>query len=221
MHLRSSTLPVVVALALPLVDSRAESQPAPSPSARDIARSVQNVYDKARTFQASFRQRYWVNAYNKLKASQGRVAFQKPGKMSWRYANSGNRIVSDGKTVRVYEAANKQLFEMPVDKSQYPAALTFLGGGGKLERELVLRKLPAKAMQGGYVIEGVPKAATPAYAKLLLYVDGGTYQVRRVLLLDAQGNRNRFDFDQPKLNRKISPTEFRFTPPAGTKLVRP
>ena len=44
------------------------------------------------------------------------------------------------------------------------------------------------------MLEGVPKEATPAYQKILLYVDANTYQVRRVLLLDAQGNRNRFDF---------------------------
>ncbi len=57
--------------------------------------------------------------------------------------------------------------------------------------------------EGGYVLEGVPKEPTPAYQKMLLYVDGETYQVRRVLLLDAQGNRNRFDFSTPSINDKV------------------
>jgi len=37
-----------------------------------------------------------------------------------------SRVVSDGAVLKVYEAANKQMFEQNVDKSQYPAALSFL-----------------------------------------------------------------------------------------------
>jgi outer membrane lipoprotein carrier protein len=67
----------------------------------------------------------------------------------------------------------------------------------------------------------VPKAPTPAYQKMLLYVDGSTYQVRRVLLLDAQGNRNRFDFITPSVNQKVPAGEFQFKPPPGTQVIKP
>jgi len=91
------------------------------------------------------------------------------------------------------------------------------------EMAIKLRKLDSKQMQfeGGYVLEGTPKEATPAYQKILLYVDGGTYQVRRVLLLDAQGNRNRFDFVTPAVNEKIPAGEFNFKPPPGTQTIKP
>ena len=56
--------------------------------------------------------------------------------MSWRYTNNGNRVVSDGKIIRVYEAENKQMYEQPIDKSQYPAALAFLVGTGSLKQDL-------------------------------------------------------------------------------------
>ena len=39
-------------------------------------------------------------------SDKGQVIFQKPGKMSWRYTNNGNRVVSDGKIIKVYEAEN-------------------------------------------------------------------------------------------------------------------
>jgi outer membrane lipoprotein carrier protein len=96
-------------------------------------------------------------------------------------------------------------------------------GGGNLRKEFKLRKLNAKQMkyEGGYVLEGVPKEPTPAYQKILLYVDGGTYQVRRVLLLDAQGNRNRFDFLTPNVNQKVAKNEFNFKPPSGTQIIKP
>ncbi len=73
----------------------------------------------------------------------------------------------------------------------------------------------------GYVIEAIPKRATPAYRKPVLYVDGHSAQVRRVLVLDAQGNRNRFDFTEPRVNKSVARSEFAFTPPRGTAIVRP
>jgi len=42
-----------------------------------------------------------------------------------------------------------------------------------------------------------------------------------VLILDAQGNRNRFDFDSPLVNTPVAPGLFTFTPPAGTQIVGP
>jgi outer membrane lipoprotein carrier protein len=75
--------------------------------------------------------------------------------------------------------------------------------------------------EGGYVLEGTPKEATPAYQKVLLYVDGQTSQVRRVLILDAQGNRNRFDFSTPVVNQAVDKSEFDFTPPPGTRIIKP
>ncbi len=194
------------------------------PTAQDIAKRVQAFYDGTKTFQADFTQTYVIKVQNKKKDSKGKVSFEKPGKMSFRYADpNGNRVVSDGKTIKVYEQSNQQMYESKVEKSQFPAALAFLMGQGKLEQDFTLKLLDAATMkfEGGYVLECTPKLATAAYQKMLLYVDGPTNQVRRVLILDAQGNRNRFDFSAPILNKPIDKTEFEFTAPPGTKIVKP
>lgn len=192
-------------------------------SANELADRVQNFYDQSKTFRAQFKQRYFVAAYRKTKDSHGEVVFQKPGKMSWRYASNGNRVVSDGKLIKVYEKENKQMYEQAIEKSQYPAALSFLLGGAKLKKEFHLKKLNAKDLgyEGGYVLLGIPKDPTPAYQKLLLYIDAGTYQVRRVLMIDAQQNRNRFDFLEPVVNKPVDPQEFVFIAPSGTRVIRP
>jgi len=207
-----------------LGDSASPLQAGAAPLAADeLVDRVQAFYDKTRTFRAEFKQRYFVAAYRKTKDSQGTVTFQKPGKMSWRYTNNGNRVVSDGKRIRVYENDNKQMYEQSIDKSQYPAALSFLLGDAKLKTEFSLKKLDEKALgyEGGYVLLAVPKNPTPAYQQLLLYVDAGTYQVRRVLMIDAQQNRNRFDFITPSVNQPVLPQEFEFTPPPGTRVIKP
>src|SRR5262245_44665280 len=71
-------------------------KPAPPLDATSVADRVQSFYDKTKTLKAGFEQLYTVKAYDKKKKSNGQVIFQKPGKMSWRYTNNGNRVVSDG-----------------------------------------------------------------------------------------------------------------------------
>jgi outer membrane lipoprotein carrier protein len=201
----------------------AAATPAPANPAERIADRVQAFYDKTKTSKATFKQVYTAKAYNKTKEATGSVIFQKPGKMSWRYTNNGNRIVSDGKLIKVYEKENKQMYEQPLEKSQYPAALAFLVGSGSLRQSFKLTQLDSKQMsfEGGYVLQGEPREATPAYQRMILYVDGATYQVRRVLLIDAQGNKNRFDFSGTQVNLPPPNGEFVFSPPAGTQVVRP
>lgn len=192
-------------------------------TAEQIADRVQAFYDKTKTFRAGFKQRYVVVLHKKTIDSNGSVVFQKPGKMSWRYTNNGNRVVSDGKIIKIYEKENKQMYEQPLDKTPYPAALSFLTGTANLRQAFKLTKLDPKQMgvEGGYVLLGEPRETTPTYQKMFLYVDAGTFHVRRVMLLDAQRNRNRFDFVNPEVNIKAPPGEFVFSPPAGTQVIRP
>lgn len=223
--LSAALLFLPVASAAFVLTSVATVQAAPDANeltAEDIGQRVQAFYDKTTSFRASFEQRYLIKATGIEKKSNGDVIFEKPGKMSWRYKNNGNRVVSDGHFIRVYERDNRQMFESEMGKTPYPAALAFLVGDGKLLTSFTLRKLDARQMkfEGGWVLEAKPKEASPAYQTMLLYVDGSTAQVRRVLLLDAQGNRNRFDFSKPSVNAKVQPGEFSFVPPTGTQVVR-
>jgi outer membrane lipoprotein carrier protein len=121
--------------------------------------------------------------------------------MSWRYAANGNRVVADGKTLRVYEGDNKQMYEQPMDQSQYPAALAFLLGGGSVKKSFSLQRLDGARLgfTGGWS-QGRTEGADPAYQTLLLY---GRKNVAGppVMLIDVQGNRNRFT-SEPERQRK-------------------
>jgi outer membrane lipoprotein carrier protein len=39
--------------------------------------------------------------------------------------------------------------------------------------------------------------------------------------VDGQGNRNRFDFEEPHVNESVAPSLFQFIPPPGTNVIRP
>ncbi|MGA3123318.1 MAG: outer membrane lipoprotein carrier protein LolA [Polyangiaceae bacterium] len=186
--------------------------------------NVQAFYDKSTTFTSDFEQKFWVKAYNQEKTSRGHVTFAKPGKMEWVYDDpKDNRVVSDGTLIKIYEAANKQMYEQPIDNSQYPAALSFLTGTGKLADAFHFEVLAGSSMKfpGGYVLVGTPKQPTPSYSKVLFYVDAATSQVRRVMVIDGQGNRNRFDFINPKVNEPVTAAQFNLIPPVGTSIIRP
>lgn len=202
----------------------ATPQAAASPNVDDAVARVQAFYDKTRSFRSEFEQEYFVKSHNVTKRSKGQVLFAKPGKMRWDYTTpSGNKVVSDGKLLRVYEEANKQVFEQPAaQQGQYPAALAFLTGQGKIADVFQFELVAGEKMKfpGGFVLVGTPKRPTPAYQRVFFYVDAQTSQIRRVLLLDAQGNRNRFQFVDPHVNVPVEANAFDFTPPPGTTVVR-
>ncbi|WP_394826913.1 outer membrane lipoprotein carrier protein LolA [Pendulispora albinea] len=206
----------------------AAAQPTPPaaavPSVDQAVGKVQGFYEKTTSFKANFNQEYFVKAYNQRKSSRGKVTFAKPGKMDWVYDEpKDQRIVSDGSILRVYEGANKQMYEQPVDKAQYSAALSFLTGQGKLTDHFNFEIAGGEKMAfpGGYVLIGVPKQPQAAYTKVFFYVDAATSQVRRVMVLDGQGNRNKFDFENPRVNEPVTAEQFKFVPPHGTTIVHP
>ena len=222
--LLASAVPMVATDSSAQVPATVAATALPPDQALNVLTKVQNFYDKTTSFSSDFTQEFFVKSHNVKKQSKGRVTFSKPGKMHWDYSEpKDNRVVSDGAVLKVYEAANKQMFEQNVDKSQYPAALSFLVGGGKLSDTFNFELYDGAAMNfsGGQVLVGTPKTPSPAYQKVLFYIDGPTSQVRRVLIVDGQGNRNRFDFDNPKVNETIAPERFKFVPPEGTQVIRP
>lgn len=237
MRIRSAfVVPAFVAL---LVTGGASAQPkpaastsaAPAPSAApaakpstasDLAAAIQKAYVTITAYEADFTQQYQMKAFGQTKTSKGHVLFVKPGKMRWDYTEpKDNVVVSDNETLWSYVASDKQARKMKVKDSQMPTALAFLTGKGDLGKEFNLELMDAKQLkfEGGYVLKATPKVATNLYNFVLFYVDGTTYHVRRVLIVDAQDNRNRFDFEKPTVNGKFDDNRFKWSPPAGVAVT--
>jgi outer membrane lipoprotein carrier protein len=191
-------------------------------SATRILASVEGLYNQLSTFRASFKQRYSTHAYNQTKDSVGTVVFERPDKMSWTYAGSGNRVVSDGQLIRIYEKANQQMYVQPLSRSQFPVALSFLfGPTSNLSQSMTFSLQNAARMTyaTGHVLMGVPLQPRSAFDRVYYYVDAKTFFVRRVVIQDRQQNRNRYDFGMPVLNSIVAPGTFVFTPPPGTQVI--
>lgn len=195
-----------------------------------IAAAVQAFYDQTRDVSASFFQTYVNKLYQRTDRSQGRVVFKKPGMMRWDYAQpNGKIIVSNGKKLLVYEPGDAgeqgQVIERDIAGSQLPQAMAFLMGTGKLSDNFTFRRLDA-AREGfptGDVLELEPKQPTSQYDRILFYVERTPALrglVRRLLIIDASGNRNRFDFSAFKFNSNVAAQQFAWRPPQGTRQVK-
>jgi len=199
--------------------------PPPAPgSADEIAAQVDAIYMAKKTFNAAFKQEHTQKVSGTVKKSNGTVFVEKPNKLSFRYAPpNNNRIVSDGLTLKVYIAEDSQMFVQPVEKTEYPGALSFLMGNG-LRPSFTFTIHDKAKFEGGPVLNGKPRAPTPYYDYVLFYVDKALLEkkdpgvIRRVLIVDAQGNRNRFDFENASQPATIDASEFVFTPPPGTNI---
>jgi outer membrane lipoprotein carrier protein len=196
---------------------------------RVVAASVQAFYDQTRDVSAAFHQTYVNKLYQRTDRSRGRVVFKKPGKMRWDYAlPNGKVIVSSADKLLVYEPGDPgeqgQVVEQAMTQAQLPAAMSFLTGTGRLEHDFTFRLLDAarEGFTGGDVLELRAKAPSPHYERILFYVESRPEVrglVRRLLIIDAEGNRNRFDFTELRFNAGVADTVFQWTPPAGTRRV--
>ncbi|MEM9728983.1 MAG: outer membrane lipoprotein carrier protein LolA, partial [Myxococcota bacterium] len=162
-------------------------------------------------------------------------AFKKPGKMRWDYDRpNGQVFVTQGDKLLIYQPPeagerNGQLIERPLDEDQLPSAFSFLTEGGNLEKDFDVRLLEHDnaSFKDGYVLQLVPRKPTGSYEQLVFYVRALESEgkqagvVQRVLILDAAGNRNRFDFSKFKFNRDVPDKRFSFRPPKGTHRVNP
>ena len=195
-----------------------------SPAAA-LAKQIDAIYAGKKTFSARFKQEYVLKVSNQTKSSSGTVFIERPNKISFRYdAPNKNRIVSDGTTLKVYIGEDNQMIEKPVEKSQYPGAFGFLMGNG-ISSSFTFTINEKATYKDGPVLQGKPTSPTPDYEATTFFInkekldksDPGA--IARVSLLDAQGNKNRFDLEGAAQPATIDPSEFTFTAPPGTNII--
>ncbi|WP_437276267.1 outer membrane lipoprotein carrier protein LolA [Sorangium sp. So ce375] len=196
--------------------------PAQAGSADAVAAEVDAIFVGKKTYFARFKQEHTQKVSGAVKKQSGSMSVEKPDRISFRYdPPNQNRIVSDGVSLKVYVAEDRQMFVTPVKNSEYPGALSFLMGHG-LRPSFTFTFNEKAKFEGGPVLVGKPRAPTPHYEFVMFYIDKALLAkkdpgvVRRVLIVDAQGNRNRFDFENASQPASIDPAEFQFTAPPGT-----
>lgn len=195
---------------------------------RAVLEQLQKRYDQAKDFRARFSQTYTRAMVGRSTLSTGTLAFKKPGRMRWDYDKPEARMfLSNGQVLWLYEPEEKQAFKQDLKSSQLPAALAFLMGKGRITDEFEVTfakpatdaKAPLPGRPGDIRLSLSPKQPQSAYKSILFVVDAKESLVRESVLVDGQGNTNHFVFDGLEVNTKVPDSLFKWSPPAGVRVV--
>src|ERR1039458_8658831 len=97
-----------------------------------------------------------------------------------------------------------------------PAAWLSMMGWGLMS---AFAKDAKQGRPGDFRLALLPKQPQSAYKSILFIVDPKEFLVRESVLVDSQGNTNHFTFDGLEVNGKVADAVFKWTPPAGVRVV--
>ena len=198
---------------------RATAQPVP-PDA--LARSIQAHYQQVRDFTATFEQAYVGGALKRKTVERGTVAIRKPGRMRWDYdAPEKKLFISDGTRMYFYVPADRQVRVSALPESgRVPTPILFLAGRGDLLRDFKAEEVPVPAnTPGARALRLRPVRPEPEYETLTLVVDGTSFAMRQLIVVDSQGGTSTFSFTNLRENVGVPDSRFVFTMPKGVDVV--
>lgn len=184
-----------------------------------IVKKLQERYAKIKTIEADFTQVFHSGAMGYDETSHGRVFMRKPGKIRWQYTGDvGDEIISDGKTVWVYQPDLNQAVKKAVDGSS-GLATDFLSGIGDLKKDFDI----ALSNETGtaWTLELTPRAPQPNIQKLFMDIDKTSGLATKTVVVDSFGNETRVSFENIKINNALKDSLFKFTPPRGASVIKP
>ncbi|HWE31243.1 MAG TPA: outer membrane lipoprotein chaperone LolA [Polyangia bacterium] len=212
----------IISAALTALAAGAQAQEKKAESAATVVARVQKYYDATKDLRAKFEQQIDSASRAPSKAS-GEVWLKKPGKMRWDYVKPEKKLmVSDGATLWVYEPEDEQAYKQDLKGNALPAQVSFLLGEGKLDKEFDASVTQVEGLAPDELaLKMVPKVGTTAYRYLVFVVDGKTGQVRRTIIYGQDGSINRLSFVDVQQNKGVEDAKFKFSPPAGTHILKP
>jgi outer membrane lipoprotein carrier protein len=193
----------------------------PRPPAADLARALQQRYDRIRDFSADFVHTYEGGVLRRKATERGKVLIKKPGKMRWTYELPEDKLfVSDGTKMYSYVPIDKQVVvtTLPQGPEATSPAL-FLAGKGDLVRDFTASYAQlAGTSADAWVLQLVPRQPAREYTSITVAVDDAL-RIRVLETMDAQGGRSRFEFANLKENLGLSDKLFTFAIPRGVDVI--
>ncbi len=210
---------VMVALAV----AGGPSSPPPAVDAALIQR-IQAHYDRVQDFEAHFIQRVVHRIVHKVIEESGTMAFKRPGRMRWEYQNPENKLfVTDGEKSYFYVPEDHQVIVSHTPGGAMGLAegspFSVIMGETRLLDAFEVKNSDSEPQAGGEVLLLIPRHPQEGFEEAEIEVRPENGQVIRVSLLDRQGNRTEFLFDEIRENRRLVDSMFRFTVPSGVDIL--
>jgi outer membrane lipoprotein carrier protein len=191
--------------------------PAATPNpAEALARRVEERQRGVLDLKGRFVQSYRSGLLGREIVERGTLAVKRPGRMRWEYRDpEAKTFVSDGKTFYFYVPADKQVVVRDQADNHGITADLLSGHLDILAQFDVGIETPAPGRER---LRLVPKKPDGEIERLYIEADA-TARIQAIEIMDAQGNRSRFDFQDIKENVGLPDSLFHFDIPHGVEVV--
>ena len=179
---------------------------------------VENRYNRAKTLQVLFSQRYLRPGVGQ-KIESGTLELRKPGRMRWDYQKpAGKLAVSDGKFLYLYDPEQNQAqrFEMK-ETEDMRAPLAFLLG--KLHFQKEFKNIQGRPDGAGTRIVAEPLNDNLPYSAVEFVVTPEG-RIEEVKVTSFDRSVQDYTFADEKLNPPLSDRLFQFQLPPGAQLTK-
>jgi outer membrane lipoprotein carrier protein len=138
--------------------------------------------------------------------------------MRWSYESpEPSLVVSDGRTLWIFDPAAQEVQVLPVDEGFLSgAAIQFLLGQGRILDAFAVESPDCAADPVRLVL--VPREPA-TYERLELLVDRSGGDIRQTEVFDLFGNRTRVAFEEVRTNTSPPAALFQFQPPPGARVL--
>ena len=187
-----------------------------------VLTGLQKTYENTSTFSAQFSQSYTNSLLKKTDKSEGQVSFQKPGKMRWDYTKPDPKsfLISGSKLWIHQPKDHLAMVNKCFKQDSLTTSISFLWGAGNLRETFNVSFFKGQfGKKRDHNLLLIPKETNTIFAKLILVVHPDSYLVKQSILIDHQGNINRFYFSKSKTNEEFLQGHFSFRPPSGTHVT--
>lgn len=186
-------------------------------TAEALARRLDQRHKSLGDLTARFVQTYRSGLMQREVIESGIVSIKRPGRMRWEYVKPEKKLfIADGKTFYFYVPADKQVIVQESAGQRGIPSLLLSGRSGILEEFTVALDQSAS---GRPRLKCTPRKPDPEVETVYLEADAGD-RVRSIEVLDPQGNRSRFVFEDIRENVGLKDGLFNFRVPAGVEVVK-
>jgi outer membrane lipoprotein carrier protein len=190
--------------------------PAPQNDAEALVRRIEARHRQAAGLTARFVQTYRSGAIGRELVEKGTLSLKPPGRMRWEYLSPEKKtFVSDGRTSYFYVPADRQVIRREqADARDLPSMLL----SGQSDILATFEVGLETAGPGRPRLRLTPRKPEAEIEHLYIDVDASD-RIRAILVIDAQGNRSQFAFDEIKENVSLPDRLFRFEVPRGVEVI--
>jgi outer membrane lipoprotein carrier protein len=216
--LKSLTFLTFLALAPVTAFAEAPEAPAAPSPVEDVSvvlGKIQGKYKDVDLVRATFQQSSTSALYGGAEQT-GTLTVQRPRKMRWDFDGDGKQFVSNGKTMWVYSANDKQVVRYTDFGSQAASTDAILQSLDKLGELFDVTRLQGE----GVVLGLVPKdSAGAAQVKRIELALSDGLDLRRVQVTDAYDGVTTLTFNKVELGGTVPASTFEFQVPDGVEVV--